>query len=72
MAKNSIDNNKVLKRAIEQWPVRIRRARKRQLDLAVTTGISEGHLSHIMNFKIKNPHLRTLNKIEEVLSSWEV
>jgi hypothetical protein len=72
MSKNNIDSNLVLKAAIEQIPVRIRRANKRQIDLANEVGTSEGHLSQILNFHIKAPRLTMMNKIEKVLKSWGV
>ena len=72
MSKNNIDNNDVIKHAIEQMPVRIRRAKKKQYELANEAGITEGHLSQILNFKIKKSHTATLNKIQKVLSDWGV
>ena len=72
MKKNNIDDNEVIKHAIEQVPVRTRRAGKKQYQLANEAGITEGHLSQILNFKIKNSHTSTLNKIEKVLSNWGV
>jgi len=72
MKRNDIEGNAVIKHAIEQWPVRTRRAGKRQADLAVLAGTSEGHLSQILNFKINNPRTSTLDKIEKALQSWGV
>ncbi len=72
MAKNNIDDNAILRLAIEQWPVRIRKAGKRHLDLALAVGTSEGHLSQIISMKIKSPRITTTNKIEEVLEIWGV
>lgn len=72
MSKNNIESNLVLKSAIEQIPVRIRRANKRQIDLANEIGTSEGHLSQILNFKINSPRMRMMNNIERVLKSWGV
>ena len=72
MNRNDIENNATIKHGIEQWPVRVRRAGKRQLDLAQESGVMEGHLSQIINFKINNPRTSTLNKIEKVLQSWGV
>lgn len=70
--KGDIDNNLMLKHAIEQWPVRIRRAKKTQLELAKLSKISDCHLSQIINFQILKPRLTTLNKIEAVLKDWGV
>ena len=70
--KNDIYGSTILRNAIEQWPVRIRKAQKRQQDLAEEAGISDCHLSQIVNFKIIRPRLATLNRIEEVLGNWGV
>jgi|13_taG_2_1085334.scaffolds.fasta_scaffold04032_8 transcriptional regulator with XRE-family HTH domain len=72
MSKNNIESNLVLKSAIEQIPVRIRRAGKRQIDLANEVGTSEGHLSQILNFHINSPRIKMMNNIERVLKSWGV
>ena len=72
MKKNDIINNEIIKHAIEQIPVRVRRAGKKQYELAKEANITEGHLSQILNLKINNSRTSTLNKIEKVLSSWGV
>ena len=72
MKRNNIEESSIVKSAIEQFPVRVRRAGKKQLDLATGAGTSEAHLSQIINFKINNPRTSTLNKIEKVLQSWGV
>lgn len=70
--KDDIYGNKMLRNAIEQWPVRIRRAGKKQQELAQEAGISDAHISQIINFKISRPRLSTLNAIEEVFEKWGV
>ena len=70
--KGDIDNNKILRNAIEQWPVRVKRAGKNNYELASAAGISDTHFSQIINFKIKKPRLTTLNAVEDALTSWGV
>ncbi len=70
--KGNIDNNKILRNAIEQWPVRVKRAGKCNYELAKAAGITDAHFSQIINFKIKKPRLTTLNAVETVLSDWKV
>ena len=70
--KGDIDNNTILRNAIEQWPVRVKRASKRNCELAEAAGISDAHFSQIINFRIKKPRLTTLNAIENVLKDWKV
>lgn len=70
--KGDIDSNRILRNAIEQWPVRARRAGKRNCELAKAAGVTDPHFSQIINFKIKKPRLTTLNAVEDVLSGWNV
>ena len=72
MSRKTIDNDLVLKSAIEQIPVRLKRAGKRQIDLANESGTSPAHLSQILNFAIKSPRLKMMNNIEEALQNWGV
>jgi len=70
--KDDVYGYSMLKNAIEQWTVRLRRAGKRQQDLAEEAGITDCHLSQIINFKIKRPRASTLNAVEAVFEKWGV
>ena len=72
MRRNNTDNNSIIKYSIEQIPVRVRRAGKKDYQLAKAAGITAGHLSQIINFRIKSPHSSTLDKIGKVLTGWGV
>ena len=56
-----------LKNIIEQWPVRAKRAGLRNKQLAKIAGVSESQFSQIINFRIKNPHLRTIQAVQDAL-----
>lgn len=58
-----------LQQIVEQWPLRAKRAKLRQKQLAALAGISAPHLSLIISGKAVNPKISTLNKIEEILIS---
>lgn len=59
-----------LKEVIRQWPLRMRVAGLKSKELAEKADISEAHLSQIINFKIDNPRLSTMQKVDDVLKEY--
>ena len=57
------------KKLIEQWTVRIKRAGIDQKRLSELSGVHEKHLSKIMNFKVENPRVSTIDKVEQALDN---
>jgi len=58
-----------LKEVIKQWPLRIRAAGLKNKQVAKLAGISECHFSQIINFKIDDPRLSTMQAVDDVLKS---
>lgn len=63
----TIEQYEFLRKAVEQWPVRARRAGLKNKQLAKLAGITESHFSLIINFKVNNPRMSTINAVEQVL-----
>jgi len=59
----------VIKRSIEDWPKRLKKAKITQGDLAKLSGVSSQTISKIINFSEINPKINTLNDIEKALQS---
>jgi predicted XRE-type DNA-binding protein len=57
------------KTLVEQWLIRIKTAGINQKKLAKLSGVHEDDLSKIMNFKIKNPRVLTMDKVEQSLKN---
>ena len=58
-----------LQNRIEDWTIRMRKARINQKNLAKLSGISETQLSNIIRGHTKNPKMSTIDKIEQVLEA---
>lgn len=58
-----------LKKRIEQWIIRVKRANLTNTELAKLAGISRTQLSNIIRGQAKNPKVSTIDKIEQVLES---
>lgn len=58
-----------LKKLIDQWPQRARKAHLKHKEVAELAEMSEEQFSLIINGKVKNPRMSTIDKVERVLES---
>lgn len=72
MTKKTLIDYPFLIRVVEQWPIRMKRARLTQKQVAKEAQISEVTLSQLINLHSENPRLYTFQKIEDVLAKYEV
>ena len=57
---------------IENWKPRAKKAKLTQKKLAELTGITEVTITNTINLKNQNPKLSTIQRIEDVLTSYGV
>lgn len=72
MKKKTLRDYPFLIKVIEQWPIRMKRARLTQKKVAQEAQISETILSQIINLHGENPRLSTFQKVEDVLDKYGV
>lgn len=64
-----LDDYPFIKKLIDQWSVRARKAHLKHKEVARLAEISEEQFSLLINGKVKNPRMSTIDKIERVLES---
>lgn len=72
MSKAKLEEFPFLIKVIKSWHARIKEARITQKKISIESGVSEVTISNTIRLKNKNPRLSTIQKIEDVLDSYNV